>query len=484
MKKTVLLILLGSIVPHFLFSQNEIDALRYSNIAPTGTARSLGMGGAFGAIGADHSAFLNNPAGLAVYKRTTAELSLNFFDRATSASFLGTETSDSKFRTQVQSLGIAGYREYEKIKDWSFVYGIGFGLLSNYHQNLIIEGSNQNNTMLESFANIANGVPYDQVFDTYQFGAGLAWETFLIDPLDSTSFTYMPAEDVGRIDQQRSIQRIGRHSETTFAASGNYKDKIYVGATLGIQSVFFRESSVYTERFLDSDYLTSFTFTEDINANGNGISFRIGAIYRPTEWLRVGAAFHAPVNIQISDSYSTTMDSRFALGSNYSALSPELITNYRVRVPGRIQLNSAFILGKFGVVSADYETTSFNNIQMDGVGLSSGYDYTFENKTIETVYRRIHRAKIGLEARFSDVWRARAGFIYQTSPFNSGFALNESMMSYTSGLGYRKGIFSVDLAGIYFNTRESYWLYDPSLVEESRLTTDVIQILLSIGFRF
>ncbi len=480
----ILLAICGSLCSFFSFSQNEVDALRYSNIAPTGTARSLGMGGAFGSIGADHSAFWNNPAGLAIYKRTTAEISLNFFDRITNSNFLNNEESDSKFRTQIQSLGIVGYREYEGLKDWSFVYGIGFGLLSNYHQNLLIEGINRDRTLLESFVATADGTPYNDVYNAHSFGAGLAWETFLIDPLDSASLSYMPAESVGRIKQERSIQRLGRHSETTFAASGNYKDKLYVGATIGIQSVFYRDASVYTENFLDSEYLRNYTFTEDINASGNAVSLRLGAIYRPTEWLRVGASWHSPVNLEISDAYSTSITSNFVDGSSYTALSPELITNFSVRVPGRLQLSSAFVMGKFGLISADYETTSFDNIQMDGVGLSSGYDYAFENRTIETVYRRVHRAKMGVEGRIHDVWRARAGLIYQTSPFKSSFALNNPLITYTGGIGYRKGSFSMDLAGLYFANEESYWLYDPSLVQEARLSTNVIQVLLSFGIRF
>ena len=52
------------------FSQSQLDAFKYSQTELNGTARYLGMGGAFGALGGDISAMNTNPAGLAIYKRS------------------------------------------------------------------------------------------------------------------------------------------------------------------------------------------------------------------------------------------------------------------------------------------------------------------------------------------------------------------------------------------------------------------------------
>ena len=53
------------------FSQNEVDALRYSQLNLSGTARFTSMGGAFGALGGDMSSMTVNPAGIGVLTRTT-----------------------------------------------------------------------------------------------------------------------------------------------------------------------------------------------------------------------------------------------------------------------------------------------------------------------------------------------------------------------------------------------------------------------------
>ena len=47
------------------FSQSQLDAFKHSQTELNGTARYLGMGGAFGALGGDISAMNTNPAGLA-----------------------------------------------------------------------------------------------------------------------------------------------------------------------------------------------------------------------------------------------------------------------------------------------------------------------------------------------------------------------------------------------------------------------------------
>ena len=54
----------------FVAAQNEVDAARYSSFTSGGTARSLGMAGAFSAVGADLSSTWLNPAGLALYRRS------------------------------------------------------------------------------------------------------------------------------------------------------------------------------------------------------------------------------------------------------------------------------------------------------------------------------------------------------------------------------------------------------------------------------
>ena len=47
-----------------MMSQTEFDALKYTQKDINGTARYMGMAGAFGALGGDASSIKDNPAGL------------------------------------------------------------------------------------------------------------------------------------------------------------------------------------------------------------------------------------------------------------------------------------------------------------------------------------------------------------------------------------------------------------------------------------
>ena len=60
-----------------MIAQTEIDALKYVQTDINGTARYMGMAGAFGALGGDASAIKDNPAGLGIYRKSELVGSMN-----------------------------------------------------------------------------------------------------------------------------------------------------------------------------------------------------------------------------------------------------------------------------------------------------------------------------------------------------------------------------------------------------------------------
>ena len=74
MKKIVLSVMLTLAVIAGAFAQNDLDAFRFSQTNWEGTARFMGAGGAFGAIGGDFSSLSTNPAGIGVFKKTEFSL--------------------------------------------------------------------------------------------------------------------------------------------------------------------------------------------------------------------------------------------------------------------------------------------------------------------------------------------------------------------------------------------------------------------------
>lgn len=96
MKKVIITIAGGFLCSVFSYSQNEIDALRYSTLTYGGTARFSAMGGAFGALGADLSNMGINPAGVALFSKTEFAFTPCIFNNSSSVTYNGTSISDNK----------------------------------------------------------------------------------------------------------------------------------------------------------------------------------------------------------------------------------------------------------------------------------------------------------------------------------------------------------------------------------------------------
>ncbi|MGB1123225.1 MAG: hypothetical protein ACPG08_06845, partial [Flavobacteriales bacterium] len=69
---------LAAVGPHLASAQNEIDILRYSYQEALGSTRTMAMGGAFGALGADLASLNGNPAGIGMYRRGDAGVTTGF----------------------------------------------------------------------------------------------------------------------------------------------------------------------------------------------------------------------------------------------------------------------------------------------------------------------------------------------------------------------------------------------------------------------
>ena len=82
MKKIVYFLFSLVFISNYSFSQGEVEALKYSRNELYGTARSMAMGNAFGALGGDITGVSINPAGIAVYRSSEVVGTLGFQQNA------------------------------------------------------------------------------------------------------------------------------------------------------------------------------------------------------------------------------------------------------------------------------------------------------------------------------------------------------------------------------------------------------------------
>ena len=150
--------------------------------------------------------------------------------------------------------------------------------------------------------------------------------------------------------------------------------------------------------------------------------------------------------------------------------------------------NGAFIAGKSGIISADYEYIDYSTGKLKMSSLAGdNYNFEAENAQTKESYRGTHNVKAGLEIRMVKRYRARAGIRYMQSPYAEG-ELSESVsgpiISYTGGFGYRNGNFYIDLAVIYTRRSESYYAYGSAYIDEAQIINGKVNVLTTLGWRF
>ena len=470
------------------YGQSEVEALRYSYQLPLGSARSMSMGGAFGALGGDLSTVSQNPAGIGIFRRNEFSISFGVNGHTSETSFGGAPTiSSNQAKFNIPQIGLLGTAETNHPL-WKRVnYAIGYHRYSDYNQVFDSRGPQNNNSLLELFAMQANGTNSEDIYDAFPFGAALAWDAFLINPIDTNSVDqYTSANPFGNFQATKLVERSGHMGETVASIGGSYDDRLYVGFTLGFPNINFNEVATYTEADIDPAHeLGSFRYREELNTSGRGANFKVGLIYKVTELFRIGAAFHSPSWLTINDNYETSIVGSFRDGDVRDSESPINNFEYRVRTPSRMQANAAFILGKKGLISADYEFVNYKNIRMrDGLQPISTYGFDAENEAISNLYRGTHNVKIGTEIRFKP-WAVRAGVAYFQSPIDPAFLkTDQDRILYSLGIGYRKATGYIDLAYQLSFWQEEFYHYEPNIVSASTVDNKNGQVVFTIGFRY
>lgn len=475
MKKLLIITALTLTAASTALSQTSADALRYSRIDIGGTARYMGLSGAFGALGADFTVASTNPAGLGMYKSSELIFTPAVHIGNVKSTLNGYTADDTRSNFYV---GSAGFVLASKANNnpnkagWRYVtFATGLNRLADFNNRYQMTGTNSRNSMLDVYVDQAKGTNFhdieDDPYGKYAYDLNLAWWDWLIDlvPGSTDSATYYSPipQNIDKI-QSKTIDSWGSMNEYVFSIAANYNDKLYMGMTIGLPYLRYYENSIYTEQVGNKDIsdLEYFNRYEDLETRGAGFNFKVGAIYRISNVIRVGAAFHSPTwwgNMR--DYWSATMISKFYTPDNqgqtqYVANSPAGYFEYNMTTPWRLQGNLAFIIGNIGLVSADYEfvdysKASFNTYQID--------DYiNSQNQAIENSYKGSHNIRLGTEWRYN-IFSFRAGAKYSTSPYQNN--INDgSGLGFSGGIGFKQKWFFMDFAYAYTSMKSDYYFYN------------------------
>ncbi len=479
MKRNILTISLLALFAAGLYAQNEQDVLRYSFIQTGGTTRSLSMGGAIGAVGGDYAAANVNPAGLGIYRTGEFAFTGDYNTFSSKSWYLGEVMSDNGFKMGMSHFGLAMplrfTREDSPVKGITF--GVGYNKLKDYGQNVTIKAFNYTNSLVDGFVRSANET--DGQWDA--FGDGLAWETYLID-YDSITGSYFSDFDNSHYGQlqRRTINTRGSLGEYDFSMGINFSDKLFFGATLGLQKVNYSEVWEHSEEDPNNDinFFNAFTYKNSLNTSGSGANLKLGLLAKPLEYLRVGVSIQTPTALKLQDNYTSSMSTDLDDGQPVHKYDASGDYDYTVTTPFKATGSLAVIFKQYGLISVDYEFIDYSK------GKLSSFDYNFfyENEAVTTRFKPTSNLRIGGELVLMSNYYVRGGFALYGNPYvsdepNAGNNLN----IYSAGVGYRDKQYYLDLGFAYSGWDQAYFLYGTNSAD---ISNSQVRLQATVGFRF
>lgn len=462
------------------FSQNENDAFRYSFMKPGGTARFTSMGGAFGALGGDFSSLSINPAGLGIFRSSeitfTPTLDYSFVESA----YYGTMSDDMKYNFNLNNLGVVFSLPLSTRVDqpgWKAInFGFGINRHNNYNQRWTAEGFNDESSLMTDFMNQANREGSLSNLD--DFSTGLAWDTWLLFEDNGQYGVDMPN---GNVLQRQETNSSGSIREFVLSIGANYNDFLFLGATVGLPSIRYEETSIFQETDTEnlSEAFNSLTYTNKFSTSGTGFNLKIGAILRPTDMIRLGVAFHTPTFFKLEDEYYATMESSLNL-TDYTdyASSPDGWFQYELNTPMKAIGSLGLVFGTLGLISLDYEFVDYSKMRLR----SDDYMFADENRVIRENYTTQHNIRLGGEIRL-DPLVLRGGYAFYSSPYAND--INDGQQSVASaGLGFHERNFFIDFGYALTFFSEDYYLYSAQFVNPVKNDYTMSRFMLTLGFKF
>lgn len=540
MKKFVYFLFSLIFIANYSYSQGEVEALKYSRGELYGTARSMAMGNAFGALGGDIAGVSINPAGIAVYRSSEVVGTLGFQQNTFKIGTIDKSVND--FNSH--NIGFVGYfplrNDVMPMINFGFTYNKQKSFNNQYsaagrdrsaswtdfitHRFGGVEVSLLGNNNGQNPFYVTNGAPWMpilayqsfMILPTYSNNQQTGYQSILSEEDKVTNFV-----DANFVD----VKETGYIENYEITMGTTIKNKLNLGITLNVADMSTSHASTYTEEF-PSGNNEGFDIENRLHTKGAGFGVTLGVIYRPVNSLRLGLAYHSPVWYSMSDTYSAKMS--YKIDSYLPKLSPQNQTEYkqikeRVVNTGVSTWDYAFqspdkwvasIAGVFGsslIVSLDYELTNYNGMKFSELNKKNNNLYQATNNYIENDLKPSSSVRAGLEYRITQQLSGRLGYAWLQNPYNDVFKneQGDAMVAgtiphyrmegdtnyITGGVGYRLNRnFYIDMAVVYKTQKDELYPF-PNILNKERTTKVVdaspyemnnstISGLLTLGYKF
>ena len=518
--------MLGFIGAPAMYAQVAEDALLISRSMPTGTARFQSIGGAGVALGGDVSSAFLNPAGLGFYNRSQAVFTPKFLNANSDVGFFNSQSSTFDTDFSIGNFGVVINNTKDDLIPADYrggSFAITYNQTNNYSFNYNYGQGENPFSILDEFALQAEGIPSSELnqnaIDGNYIGyPDAAFDNYLINP-NPNGVEYIASIPIGTTAlQQGSVEENGRQSQWNFAYGGNFRDKVYFGASVGFKNFSyekitrFNEQPSYTEQYvqdvqdgfpyfpvddqLSINYVRSVTLDETLRIEGNGINASLGVIYRPINELTLGFSYVTPTFYGLTEQYFFDLESEvegiqetddsepFDITEADRVIGNENFADYTLSTPSRISGGFAYFFEKYGFITADveyvnYASNSFNSNDFNTGGI---------NEDIDEILEPVINYKVGGEFRY-DIFRLRGGYAMYADPTQyTNDGLDRDRMVISGGVGVSTPKFFADLGVINTRYQSDFFPYQGAtfypIEDIPEVDNSIVNIMLTVGFNF
>lgn len=525
MKKILLTSVLG-ISAMMLSAQSAVDAYQLSQTDLKGTARSMSMAGAFGALGGDLSSLNQNPGGIGIYRSSEIGLTFDVNMQSSKTNSMGTVMKADQTKVHFNNFGYVGSVKLGSDVMPYFTWGASYSRVASFDRVYRGHIPSLSTSMSNYIANFSNDWTTGELLETkyhnpYQdtdapWLSVLAYNAYMINPV--TNSTYNGLFKSGTTgDAMFNVREKGYIDEYSINFGGNVKNMVYWGIGFGITDIDFSSVAYYDEELQNAAIANAdatgmsegnayFNMGNYQRVSGNGVNFKAGVIVKPINELRLGLAVHTPTYYDLQ--HETLADVEYSYAGDgyvydgYKETDEGYIGIYdsKLNTPWRIIASAAGVIGGKGIVSFDYEWISYSGMTVKD---RNGFEYDDVNSDIDNYYKAQNIFRIGAEYRVTPAFSVRAGYSYKSSPVtdlaesgreyvytsgtNPAYCFDKSTQYITCGLGYRYKAFYVDAAYVHKNKKSTYHAFT-SFNNNEAPTAEIAEnnntLVFSLGFRF
>lgn len=532
MKKIVLFSALALVAYVSANAQETYENAKIADQDLNGTARYVGMGGALDALGADISTISTNPAGIGLFRHSTANVSFGLVSQQDGQSFANGKKTNASFdqigfvfsRRSGRNSFLNFAFNYHKSKNFDYILSAAGKLdgLSSQNKQTYLKSQDGYFDLTEK-----NGV-YKGNDNSYNQIDNLYANTLLPVAYDSDNKGYLDGY-LGSSSFDFNRAHTGYIGTYDFNISGNINDRVYLGVTVGVHDVHYHSYGEYTEALLDNQNagIGSVTTGDNRKITGTGFDVKAGIIFRPVadSPFRIGLSVTTPIWYDLTTTNYTTidnsrLDNRFG---TYTTGSTGESYDFKLYTPWKFGLSLGTTVGDFLAIGAGYEFSDYSTLD-SRINTGDSYDWYYDtyysssssdhdmNSHTENTLKGVSTFRIGAEVRADENLSVRLGYNYvspkyEKAGFKDGtinspgsyyasttdFTNWEAINRITCGIGYNIDKFSIDLAYQYSVQNGNFHAFSEyttskegmsNLCDAVKVSNKRHQLLLTLGYHF